>query len=96
MIWKYNPVYRVIQRDDGSNVMGLVPSRMATKDRLLVTAAPELLAACRDVVHDLNYVVSQPWSKRSEGDTAVLRNRLRAVECAIANATGTGEAVSNG
>ncbi len=87
MTWTYSPVYRVIQREDGSNVSGLVPSRMTAADRLLVTAGPELLEAIRhslDVIYNETHGDRSPW----------VQSAIQKIEAAIAKATGT--AVSNG
>lgn len=55
----------------------------------LLASAPELLLACEDAIHDIRYVISQPWSKRSEGDTVVLKSRLNCLISAVAKATGS-------
>ena len=53
----------------------------------LIATAPELLAAVKDAAHDIKYVISQPWSKRSQGDTETLRHRLNCLLASIAKAT---------
>ena len=53
MVWQ--DTGRVIHRDDGSIVAGIVPLRMTGEDRLLVTAAPELLQACQSALLWLLY-----------------------------------------
>ena len=71
--------------------MHLVPfgAKDANRDFILraVNCHDDLLAAVKDAAHDIKYVLSQPWSKRSQGDTDTLRHRLNCLIASIAKAT---------
>lgn len=93
MAWK--DTGRTIQREDGSNVSGLVPSRMTAADRLLVVAGPELLEACQQLVKHIASI-KETWERDGEerntkmhGLAVALNNRPGdLIFAAIAKATG--------
>jgi hypothetical protein len=80
MLWK--DAGRTIQRADGTNVTGLVPSRMTAADRLLVVAGPELLEALR---HSLDVIYNESQGHRSPW----VRAAIVKIDAAIAKATGS-------